>query len=539
MIFNSIRWRMQLWHGLILVLVLGAFGLSAYQMARKDKLRQADEEVKLCVAEAARPGLPPDRFRGAGRPEPPDGFGGGNRPEPTPDHFGEGSGPEPPGGFGGGDRPDPPPERFGGGGRGKRPPFERGFLREQISTNALRVITSKNNATPAYYFIFWKEDGTVLASSTNAPPGIPRPPPPLGARPEPGRNNWGHLGPPPAKGFEVFPRTRAPLQEAYHFTPAGDCILVGRPLQPEYAALRQRAIWLVAAGGAVLVCGLAGGMWVATRAIRPIEDISATAVKIAAGDLSQRIDTAGTDNELGHLAALLNATFARLETAFGQQARFTSDASHELRTPVTVILTQTQTALSRERPAADYRGALEACQRAAQRMRKLIESLLELARLDAGQEPLKQERFDLSRVVRDGVELVRPLAAEHGITIQCGLAPVECLGDAERLGQVVVNLLSNAIQFNRDQGEILISAASHERTAVLTVADHGPGIPAADLPHIFERFYRVDKSRSRLQGRSGLGLAICKAIVEAHGGSLEAASQEGQGSTFTVKLPIP
>jgi heavy metal sensor kinase len=412
-------------------------------------------------------------------------------------------------------------------------------LREQISTNALRVIASKNSASPAFYFIYWKEDGTVLASSTNAPPGIPRPKNLLGARPEPGRNNWGHLGPPPGKGFEVFPRTRSPLQEAYHFTPSGDCILVGRPLQPEYAALRQMAVWLVAAGGAVLVCGLAGGMWVATRAIRPIEDISATAVKIAAGDLSQRIDTAGTDNELGHLAALLNATFARLETAFGQQARFTSDASHELRTPVTVILTQTQTALSRERPAADYRGALEACQRAAQRMRKLIESLLELARLDAGQEPLKQERFDLSRVARDGVELVRPLAAEHGITIQCGLAPVECLGDSGRLGQVVVNLLSNAIQFNRDQGEILISAASHERTAVLTVADHGQGIPVADLPHIFERFYRVDKSRSRLQGRSGLGLAICKAIVEAHGGSLEVASQEGQGSTFTVKLPIP
>ena len=160
----------------------------------------------------------------------------------------------------------------------------------------------------------------------------------------------------------------------------------------------------------MLVLGLAGGWWVATRAIRPIEAISATAVKIAGGDLSQRINAADTDSELGRLAGVLNSTFARLEAAFAQQARFTSDASHELRTPVSVILSQTQTALSRERPAAEYREALEACQRAAQRMRNLTESLLELARLDAGQEPMKQERFDLLRVARECVEMVRPLA---------------------------------------------------------------------------------------------------------------------------------
>ena len=149
----------------------------------------------------------------------------------------------------------------------------------------------------------------------------------------------------------------------------------------------------------MLLLGLAGGWWVATRAIRPIEAISATAVKIAGGDLSQRINAADTESELGRLAGVLNSTFARLEAAFAQQARFTSDASHELRTPVSVILSQTQTALSRERTSSEYREALEACQRAARRMRKLTESLLELARLDAGQEPMKRERFDLSRIV--------------------------------------------------------------------------------------------------------------------------------------------
>jgi len=333
-------------------------------------------------------------------------------------------------------------------------------------------------------------------------------------------------------------RTRGQMRELSRFLPRGPCVLVGRSLAADLAALRRLALWLTAAGTAVLLLGLAGGWWVATRAIRPIDDISGTAVKIAGGDLSQRINAADTESELGRLAGVLNSTFARLEAAFAQQARFTSDASHELRTPVSVILSQTQTALSRERSSPEYREALEACQRAARRMRSLTESLLELARLDAGQEPMKRERFDLPRVVRDCVELVRPLAAERSIQIHCEVPPTECLGDAERIGQVVTNLLTNAIHFNRDRGEVRLSARIEGSAALLTVADTGQGIPAEDVPQLFERFYRVDKSRSRIQGRNGLGLAICKAIVDAHRGTIEVSSQPGVGSTFTVKLPL-
>jgi two-component system OmpR family sensor kinase len=298
------------------------------------------------------------------------------------------------------------------------------------------------------------------------------------------------------------------------------------------------ALSLGAAGCAVLAFGLAGGWWLATRAIRPIADISATAMKIAGGDLSQRINAADTESELGRLAGILNSTFARLEAAFGHQARFTADASHELRTPVSVILTQTQSALSRERPGPEYREALEACQRAAQRMRTLTASLLELARLDGGQEPMKRGSFDLARVVQDSVELVRPLAAERHIEIHSDLPPMECQGDAERIGQVATNLLSNAIHFNRDRGEVRVSVRAENSSALLTVADTGVGIPAEDLPHVFERFYRVDKSRSRIQGRTGLGLAICKAIVDVHGGSMEVSSRVDNGSVFTLKLPL-
>lgn len=150
---------------------------------------------------------------------------------------------------------------------------------------------------------------------------------------------------------------------------------------------------------------------------------------------------------------------------------------------------------------------------------------------------MKRDVFDLARVARDCVELVRPLAAERSIEMQCDLPSVEACGDAERLGQVVTNLLTNAIQFSRDRGEVRVTTRGEDGNAVLTVTDTGEGIPDADRPHIFERFYRVDNSRSRRAGHAGLGLAICKAIVDAHGGVIEVASQPGAGSTFIVKLP--
>ncbi|HEY5042186.1 MAG TPA: ATP-binding protein [Verrucomicrobiae bacterium] len=287
----------------------------------------------------------------------------------------------------------------------------------------------------------------------------------------------------------------------------------------------------------MLFMGLFVGWFISSRAIRPISEISSTAMKISAGDLSQRINVAEAESELGQLAAVLNSTFARLEAAFAQQKQFASDAAHELRTPVSVILTQTQTALNRERDAASYKQTVEACQRAAQRMRKLIESLLALARFDAGQEVLKRLRFDFSRTIADGVELVKPLAGERGVTIATELAPLEIVGDSERLAQVVTNLLTNAVQYNQPEGEVRVKLEASGGLAVLTVADTGQGIGAADLPRVFERFYRGDQSRTGA-GNAGLGLAICKVIIEAHGGTIEAASEENAGSTFTVRLPV-
>jgi len=293
---------------------------------------------------------------------------------------------------------------------------------------------------------------------------------------------------------------------------------------------------MAAVGGWILLVGLAGGWWFVSRALRPIKNISSAAVKISGGDLSQRINVAEAESELGQLAAVLNSTFARLESAFAQQKQFASDAAHELRTPVSVMLTQAQTALNRERTAPEYRETVEACQRAAQRMRRLIESLLALARLDAGQEVLKRLQFDFSKTISDCVEMVKPMAGERGVEIFTELSPLEITGDSERLAQVVTNLLTNAIQYNLPDGEVRVKLESQNGLAVLTVSDTGAGISSEDLPRVFERFYRADKSRST--GGNGLGLAIARAIVEAHGGTIEAASEENAGTTFTVRLPI-
>ena len=505
MIFNSIRWRLQAWHGLILVAVLAGFGFTAYQVARNNQLRRIDQDLDQRLMALLRPQPP-------GRPF-------DRQPDWQPGEPGQPRGLPPMG-----PRKDGP---FGS------PDFLR-HIREAVQQGGALDASQTNT----FYYILWQSDGSVLARSPGAPDNVPAPehagPQAPSAHDALGKSAPSEGGPP----MLPVTRTRGQLRELLRFLPQDECVLVGRSMVTDQAAMRRLALWLMAAGTTVLVLGLAGGWWVATRAIRPIEAISATAVKIAGGDLAQRINAADTDSELGRLAGVLNSTFARLEAAFAQQARFTSDASHELRTPVSVILSQTQTALSRERPSSEYREALEACERAAQRMRKLTESLLQLARLDAGQEPMKRERFDLSRVVRECVELVRPLAAERGIKIQSDVSSLECHGDAERIGQVVTNLLTNAIHFNRDQGEVRLSARTEGDAVCLTVADTGQGIPAEDIPQLFERFYRVDKSRSRIQGRNGLGLAISKAIIDAHGGSIEVSSQPGVGTTFTVRLPI-
>ena len=367
-----------------------------------------------------------------------------------------------------------------------------------------------------FYFAVWLRDGTLQKQSANAPGDVPMP----------------RRDPPDA--WQAV-RMRGTMREFFRFTTSGRCILMGRSIEVELAELQMLARWLIGAGGAVLVFGFAGGWWAAARATRPLEDMIATAGKIT--DPSQRIGTSGKGGELGRLAGVLNSTFDRLEAAFARQKQFTADAAHELRTPLTVIISEAQAVLARERDAGEYRESIEACLTAAQQMRRLTESLLQLARSDAGQEQMPRTDIDLAAIAQDAAAFVALLAQKFHIKIHRDLAPAKTFGSADHLRRVITNLLTNSIEYNKPFGEVRVSTRVENGCAIVTVADTGPGIGEDDLPHIFDRFYRIDKARSRASGRSGLGLPICKAIVEAHGGRIEAASQPGAGTTFTVRFP--
>jgi heavy metal sensor kinase len=371
----------------------------------------------------------------------------------------------------------------------------------------------------AAYAVLWLPDGTRV-SSAQAPDDVPRPASLRGEVPDQPRF-----------------RQRGEQREVVLPRKNGGALVVGRSTEIEDEQMR-RLTWILAGTGlGVLLIGLAGGSLLIERALRPIAEMSATAEAISASNLSQRIDAARIESELGPLARILNRMLDRLEDAFEQQKSFTADASHELRTPLAVICSQAELALARERSADEYRQALATCAGAAQRMRTLVNGLLTLARADAGMLQLERAPIDLEICVEECARMVRPLAEERGIVIDLDLAAVEWTGDVQRIAQVVTNLLSNAIRYNRDGGRVSVRLGREEGDIVLAVADTGIGIPPEELDLIFERFHRVDKARAREMGGTGLGLAICRSLVEAHGGAITCASELGRGSTFTVRLP--
>jgi two-component system OmpR family sensor kinase len=498
MLFKSIRWRMQLWLAFLLVCLLSGFGLTVYQLQRISQLSQLDGELERRVAvisgairgAAPKTSLPRSSFER--RPENRE-INGDIRQSDAASGFSH-----------------VPPFR----GDRKGPFGPRDFpISEEISN-----LFDQGGAS-AFYFIVWSRDGAIFKLSSNAPAEVPLPT---------------RLG---ETDTRTYARTRDEFREAFHFTELADCVLTGRLISADLASMRRFKFLLLAAGGIVLAFGLGGGWWLTSRAMRPVDDISLAAMRISEGNLSERINVSDTDSELGRLATVLNSTFARLEASFAQQMQFTADASHELRTPLAVIISEAQTTLARKRGGTEYRESIGVCLNAAQQMRRIAESLLQLARFDAGQEPMRRSALDLAENARMCVDRIGPLSKERDIKIQCDLGRAQTCGDADRVDQLITNLLTNAIHYNKPNGHILVSTASENGDAILKVTDSGQGIAAEAVGHVFERFYRVDKSRSRIEGRSGLGLAICKAIADSHGGSINVSSELGNGTTFVVRLP--
>lgn len=484
---KSLRWRLQAWYGLVLLAVVGSFAVILYTGVRSAKFEQLDTRLRAAAVflEAALRPLPAWMLEEGGAPPPPPLSG---RPKGGP----------------------PPAPKGRGGPPTRKPP-------EQLIAELQPPELAHGDDEPLVFAI-WRGDGTIL----KVVPGMEAFP----------------MSAPPS---DLSERVSVGAQDQFRYAavrgPFASSIVVARSIRTELAELRRFAGQLLGAGAAVLLIGLLGGALSASRFIKPIAEMSATAERISETNLGERVNTQTTDRELSELAQVLNGTFDRLQGAFERQTQFTADASHELRTPLAVIRSQTEWAMSRQRSDTELRESLEVCHHAAGQMTDLVDGLLTLARTDAGSPDMKRQPCLLDRIAADTAEMMHALAKKRGISMAVNVKPVTAIGDATALGRVVSNLIKNAIEYNRTGGVVHVRVYTDEMVAVLEVTDSGIGVPPAELPFLFDRFHRVDKARSRAAGGSGLGLAICKSTVEAHGGTIECRSELGRGSTFSVRLP--
>lgn len=332
------------------------------------------------------------------------------------------------------------------------------------------------------------------------------------------------------------PRTRGDARETVISGPGDSRILVGRPLTSVYASVRSLGLRTAAAGALLLVLSIAGGSFLAARALEPVARISSTARTMVGGNLAARIPIEDTDSELEDVARALNTTFDRLQAALEQQRQFTADASHEFRTPLAVLRAEFDWALKRPRSDAEYRDAIIKANQAVHRLADLSNRLLTLAR--GHHAPgTTAARINLAELMADTMRLLAPLAEQRDVTIEADLQPAWIHGDRGLLADAFSNLITNAVTYNQPGGHVAVRTGTAGDGSEVVVRDTGIGIAASDLPHIFDRFFRADRARSRESGGSGLGLAIVKAVVTAHQGAISCRSQPGEGSEFTLRFP--
>jgi heavy metal sensor kinase len=314
-------------------------------------------------------------------------------------------------------------------------------------------------------------------------------------------------------------------------------VQVGLPLERTRQALAryfQTLLLLIPAGVALAAVG---GAAIARTALRPVDAMSATARRITAEDLAQRVPRRGSGDELDRLADTLNAMLDRLEAAFAQLRRFAADAAHEIRTPLAALRGTMEVTLRSNRTPAEYHRVLASCLEDAERLSAVAEDLLLLSRAAAGLEGPRQ-LLELEPLLLEVIEVGARLGQAAGVTVRLKeMTPVAVRGDEGALRRAVRNLVDNAIKYTPAGGAVELSLARDAAAAVITVADTGIGLDPADAERIFEPFVRLDAARARETGGSGLGLAIARSIVVAHGGALSVESAPGAGSRFTIRLP--
>lgn len=291
---------------------------------------------------------------------------------------------------------------------------------------------------------------------------------------------------------------------------------------------------------AIILCSGFGGYWLSGRAMTPIQEIARTARDISEQSLSRRLPLPLARDELRMLSETLNAMLSRLEAAFKRNVQFTSDASHELRTPVAIIRTTAELMQEQKRTVAEYEEANAQILSEAERTSGLIEELLTLARADSQAADFSYSEVDLSEVTREALASATALAQSKDILLRSEIprASVIIIGDANAIRRLILVLLDNAIKYSMAGTRILTTVSIQTESAIIAVEDEGIGISEPDLPHIFERFYRADKARSREMGGAGLGLSIARWIAEAHRASIAVESTPGEGSTFKVTFPL-
>ncbi len=285
----------------------------------------------------------------------------------------------------------------------------------------------------------------------------------------------------------------------------------------------------------ILVASL-GGSWLSRRALKPVDELTAAAKSISLENLSERLSVPRTGDELERLAETWNSMLSRLEQTMKRLSRFAADASHELRTPVSVIRTTAELASRRARSADSYREALDGIARESERMTKLLDDLLLLSRVDSDSVELPKTTFDLAPVVGDLCSQLKPLAGGKFLDLEflCSSTSVPVLGNEAAIRRLVLVLLDNAIKYSKAYGHVTVALREENGCVHLEVIDSGPGIEQDELPHIFERFYRGPQAKNGANVGSGLGLSLAAGIAEKHNAKIEVTRSSAEGSIFTV-----